>query len=617
MENGEDGEGEHPGSVNIGQSLSLRKMMEIIEPAVLKIIPRVLKPMVINAVQEVIRPIVEVSLRKVVQEEIQKFEEKLLTGGTRNDLPKERSLHLRFLDEAPDTVQTGNEIRGIKGEWLKLALCDASGHIVTCGRESSARVEIVLLDASGNDVENNTTPENFERRIIRAGDKEKPHFAKIVYVNLEKGVGILNGLKLGHGKDWTKLCNCRLGARILANFVVQEAWTRPFKVIDKRGKHYGKHNTPFHYSQVWRLNGIGRDGEPFRRLTEKNIKTVLDFLFWLSVNPKGLQEEMLGAGDGRWNTIVTHAQTCIIDDKKMYSHESSTEPQMCVIYDSVGKLKGVIDKSHFVPIDNLSADKKDRARKLLSSVLEPPAFGERYKSSFNDKDALLKEFPYISSDTHASTSSSISGLPVYEDMSGYQTIEAGSSSQSTIDPNNSYYSGPCDSLGSKEMGEPSNPASGQFPYPQITDDETSFLFNNVEDFRARSSLKSMLLSEKDTADAEKQLVACSCRNGNIMQESSGVGVRSSGHSNASFYSTSTAMELCFDECYYCPYSPNPMMHYAADILSRNETCDGGAASPSPLVDPPKRWKKLSRLWFSLSEWMSIDASRRRKKRRVG
>lgn len=45
----------------------------------------------------------------------------------------------------------------------------------------------------------------------------------------------------------------------------------------------------------------------------------------------------------------------------MYSHTSSDElPQMRVVYDVVGELKGVINESHFVAIDNLSADKKVR-----------------------------------------------------------------------------------------------------------------------------------------------------------------------------------------------------------------------------------------------------------------
>lgn len=144
---------------------------------------------------------------------------------------------MKFLADISDTVQTHRELQGIKGDCLKLALVDAaSGQIVQCGPESSAKVEIVLLDDNCDD-ENNMTHENFERRIIGAGDKEKPHFTKSVYIYLDKGVCSLSDVKLGQDSDWTKNYNCRLGARIVQIFrgiVVQEAWTAPFKVQDNR-----------------------------------------------------------------------------------------------------------------------------------------------------------------------------------------------------------------------------------------------------------------------------------------------------------------------------------------------------------------------------------------------
>lgn len=155
-------------------------------------------------------------------------------------MPKEMSLQLKFLDKVSDTVQTGKEIKGINDECLQLALFDSTDQIVSCGPESSAKVEIILLDAtSGNeyDDENNLTRENFERRIIREGDKKKPHFPRSFYIYLEKGVSVLTGVKLGHASDWTKNCNCRLGARIVQSFSgvdVRESWTAPFKVIDSR-----------------------------------------------------------------------------------------------------------------------------------------------------------------------------------------------------------------------------------------------------------------------------------------------------------------------------------------------------------------------------------------------
>lgn len=152
-------------------------------------------------------------------------------------MPKEMILQLKFLVEVSDTIQTGKEIKGINDECLQLALVDATGHIVNCGPESSARVEILLLDANEYDDENQLTRENFERRIIREGDKKKPHFTRSVHIHLVKGVGVLTGVKLGHDSDWTKNCNCRLGARIVQNFSgvdVCETWTAPFKVVDCR-----------------------------------------------------------------------------------------------------------------------------------------------------------------------------------------------------------------------------------------------------------------------------------------------------------------------------------------------------------------------------------------------
>lgn len=63
--------------------------------------------------------------------------------------------------------------------------------------------------------------------------------------------------------------------------------------------------------------------------------------------------------DKKWETMITHARTRDInEDKRMYTHKSSGEPQMRVVYDVAGELKGVIDESGFVCIDNLSADKK-------------------------------------------------------------------------------------------------------------------------------------------------------------------------------------------------------------------------------------------------------------------
>ncbi|KAH6797433.1 hypothetical protein C2S52_021987 [Perilla frutescens var. hirtella] len=698
MEHNENGESEKPSSLDVGQSLALRKMLEeTIEPMVKNIVCRVMKPMVISIVQQVIEPVAEDLFRRVigvvsdfyrqfnfeVKEEMQSVEKKVLAGGSRNDVMKERSLHLMFLDEVSGPVQTSTELKGIKGDPLEVALFDATEHIVNCGPESSAKVEIVLIDNSGHDDENNMTHENFERRIIKAGDKKKPYLAGSVYICLEKGVGNLIGLKLGHGKDWTNFCNCRLGVRLVQNFrgiVVQEAWTEPFKVIDKRGKQYVKHNPPLPTSEVWRLEKIARKGEPCNRLNEKNIKTVQDFLFWHHINPEGLQQEILQVGDGTWKAIVAHACNCTIDEKKMYLHKSPTEPQMSVIYDAVGKPKGVIDESHFVTIDNLSADKKDRAHKLLRSVLTEPSFGERYNTSFNEEDSHLQQHPYNSPDINASTNCSIqqcsncNDLTRFGNINGHQTTGSGSSSQSFI-PDNISDSGPSDTLGSRGTGELHAPPSGLFPDPDNIDGDTptylvlnssysSFRFfvlvsSDYENHENHCVPTSPTLLEKHKQADAQELMPSACRKNlgkDLQQQLTGLdthvdssdslncpGARcqNAGHSNAPVGETD---QWCFSDDDSCGMpnhdrqpaspSPDPMSYYDSNDYFKHEmhsstnesnVGDESGATAEPQVvttsNPLNWWYVLFHIfkWRLVSKriMVSLNHIPKRKKQKVG
>ncbi|XP_042018105.1 calmodulin-binding protein 60 A-like [Salvia splendens] len=311
-------------------------------------------------------------MRGMVIKALQPAAGRLLREGTRNEFSEERSLQLKFLDNRVADTVTGQELKGLKGGCLKLVLLDPNGHTVTCGPGSSAKVEILLLEGDGD--ESNMTLEKFDRSIIQKGDTKKPHISpKSGDILLKKGVADLNDIKLGHDSDWSRLCSCRLGARIAQNLkgtTVQEAWTAPFKVKDKRGNQYGKFLCPYLTSEVWRLKGIDRTGKRRDRLKKKHIETVQDFLFWLHVNPEELQNKILRVGDGQWNTILSNAQSCKIDCEKMFCHISATEPQRFVVYDCVGKIKGEMIESQFVGIDNMCADQKDGALKLLRSALQ-------------------------------------------------------------------------------------------------------------------------------------------------------------------------------------------------------------------------------------------------------
>lgn len=55
---------------------------------------------------------------------------------------------------------------------------------------------------------------------------------------------------------------------------------------------------------------------------------------------------------------MDHAHTCPIDDRKICSYNSSTEHKTGVVFNIVGKLKGVLCNNQFVPIESVCEAEK-------------------------------------------------------------------------------------------------------------------------------------------------------------------------------------------------------------------------------------------------------------------
>ncbi|XP_020548363.1 calmodulin-binding protein 60 A-like isoform X2 [Sesamum indicum] len=422
-------------------------------------------------------------------------------------MSKERSLHLTFLDEVSGPVLTGKAIEGKGGTPMRVGLVDKiTGQVVDCGPESSAKVEIVVLEAGDNDNEQNLSLENFNDRIIRESDKKKPHFPKSNYIYLKEGVGILCNVKLGHDSRWMKSCKCRLGARIVENFgaiKVQAAWTESFMVSDSRSKLYEKHYPPSLLDPVWRLDNIGKDGARCRRLNKNKVLTVQDFLFLHSIHPERLQN-IVGVGAEILKATLDHARTCNIDDKRIYLYYPSSELKMGVAFDVVGGLKGVvIHDSHYIPNNLLSENEKDCAHNLLLSAFE----NRQDITYFNDETALLHQFPHRSSYIGAASHSSIEDglhdqhLTISKSTNGYDPTEPGTSSQSISpsvrpygNPNTNHHFG---SLGSTTMGQLHDPYLG-VPNQSPT---SSFCDLNclLENFGDNENLMSLIFPERNNS----------------------------------------------------------------------------------------------------------------------
>ncbi|PIN04809.1 hypothetical protein CDL12_22652 [Handroanthus impetiginosus] len=481
-----------------------------------KIMKKQIKVMVIDTVRQEIVPIVENLVRKVVKEEIQSAQENFLTGGNRGlenetAVSNERSLCLKFLDKVSLPVLTGKVIEGEGGTPIKVALVDKiTEEVVKCVPESSSKVEILILEANNEVNEGNWSVKDFNNRIISEGDKEKPHFAKRKYINLKDGTGTLCDTKLGHGADWMKSCKCRLGARMesFGGIKVQEAWTESFMVSDSRSKLYGKHYPPSLSDDVWRLKNIGKNGARRKRLNNETILTVQDFLFLHSIDPHKLQQ-IVHVHDEIWKETLAHAQTCVLDDQRMHLYYPSSESRMGVVFDVVGRLKGAIHDSRYVPDSNLLEAEQDFARKLLLSAFEyrkniipfdneNASRNENNIIAFDNENALLQQFPSRSSCNNAPTNFVTpegprdNDLQVSQRINGYDRTEPGTSSQigppsitPSDCPNNNY------DFGSANMEQFCDPRLGVFNR-SLSFSEFDHLLENLDNF---DSLRSLLFPE--------------------------------------------------------------------------------------------------------------------------
>lgn len=124
---------------------------------------------------------------------------------------------------------------------LKVALIDAhTGKTISSGIESSAKVEIVVLEGDfGDDSGDSWTLEEFSANIVRARRGKKPLLHGNALLNLKEGIGLVGDLFFTDNSSWTRSRKFRLGARVLDNFDgirVREAKSESFVVRDHRGE---------------------------------------------------------------------------------------------------------------------------------------------------------------------------------------------------------------------------------------------------------------------------------------------------------------------------------------------------------------------------------------------
>ncbi|XVF50270.1 hypothetical protein PTKIN_Ptkin04bG0082800 [Pterospermum kingtungense] len=347
-------------------------------PTLRNVVQEVIK---LQSVQHLLEPVLEPLIRRVVKEEVEVALRKHLNNIKRNggkdvNCTISRSLQLQFLNNLSLPVFTGARIEAEECSAIKVAVVDAlTGQIATSGPESSAKVEIVVLegDFDGDEGEN-WTLEEFKNNIVREREGKKPLLTGDAFLTLTEGIGFVGEISFTDNSSWTRSRRFRLGARVVDGSDgtrVKEAKTVSFIVRDHRGELYKKHHPPSLSDEVWRLEKIGKDGAFHKRLSRENISTVKDFLTMLFIDPTRLRH-ILGTGMSAkmWEVTVEHARTCVLE-KRMYLYcPPGSQQKSGVVFNIVGQVLGVLSECQYLTIDKLSETEKIEAQNLVISAFE-------------------------------------------------------------------------------------------------------------------------------------------------------------------------------------------------------------------------------------------------------
>ncbi|XP_058227662.1 calmodulin-binding protein 60 A-like [Rhododendron vialii] len=340
----------------------------------------ILEVMSLRKVQLCVEPVLEPLIRKVVKEEVELALRKYLSNMNWNTVKEResfesRSLQLQFLPKISLPIFTGSRIEGEDCNTLTVALVDGlTGQVVYFGPESSAKVEIVVLEGDfDGDERGNWTLEEFNNNIVRERVGKKPLLTGDLFLALEAGIGLVGEVSFTDNSSWTRSRKFRLGARVVDNFEgvrVKEAKTESFIVRDHRGELYKKHHPPSLDDEVWRLEKIGKDGAFHKRLNREKVNSVKDFLILLFLDPTRLRN-ILGTGMSTkmWEVTVDHAQTCILDPR-WYFYSPGSQQKTGVVFSVVGQVMGLLSECQYTRLDDLSETEKEDTHNMVIAAFK-------------------------------------------------------------------------------------------------------------------------------------------------------------------------------------------------------------------------------------------------------
>ncbi|MGI4694191.1 hypothetical protein ACR2XS_26375, partial [Klebsiella pneumoniae] len=93
-----------------------------------------------------------------------------------------------------------------------------------------------------------------------------------------------------------------------------------------------------------------------------------------------------------WEAITEHASTCLIDESVQYCYYPNPDQKSGVVFNVVGKLKGLLRESRYVSVDGLSDVEKANAHKLVMCAFQ---HGKKL-TPYNNENSFMKTCPPFS-----------------------------------------------------------------------------------------------------------------------------------------------------------------------------------------------------------------------------
>ncbi|KAK8524423.1 hypothetical protein V6N13_015445 [Hibiscus sabdariffa] len=350
-------------------------------PALASVIVEALKVDSLQKLCSSLEPI----LRRVVSEEVERALAKLGPAklhAKSSSSPKRikghdgRNLQLQFKSKLSLPLFTGGKVEGEQGGAIHIVLIDANtGHVVTCGPESSAKLDVVVLEGDfNNEDDDNWTREDFDSHVVKEREGKRPLLTGDLQVILKEGVGTLGELTLTDNSSWIRSRKFRLGLKVASDSCegirIREAQTDAFAVKDHRGELYKKHYPPALHDEVWRLEKIGKDGSFHKRLSKAGIFTVEDFLR-LVVRDSQRLRNILGSGmsNKMWDVLLEHARTCVLSGK-LYVYYPDNVRSVGIVLNNIHELSGLIANGQYYAADSLSDNQQVYVDALVKKAYE-------------------------------------------------------------------------------------------------------------------------------------------------------------------------------------------------------------------------------------------------------